>query len=333
MSFLLVLCQLAFASSLDIVEVAGPWGSPASTDATAVWWNPAGLARGEGTRFHSEGALLTAGIGWDRDDPFYGGTDSLRTAAVAPHIAVASDFGVDGLGVGLSLAVPYARAGQQADPIPFVRDYTGPIPFDNAAGRYHTRDAAIEVLQATLAAGYEVGIVSFGAGAGLQFSRWTADIDNVLIVDLNDEIEDLGQNPDYTDSMIEDPRYATTATFGDLRDTAFVFNVGVQVEPVEDVLLVSAAYHHSTSVDNTGDVQLQFACPPQSDAIGRFGAEAFGLCNTDIDAAASIAYGLPARMYGSVKLSPTPMLDLELMGGVVTWSRYKDFIIRFCYNI
>ncbi|MFT6161829.1 MAG: long-subunit fatty acid transport protein [Myxococcota bacterium] len=325
MFLLLAIANLASASSLDFIEVGGPWGSPNATDATAVWWNPAGLAAGTGTRFHAEGAGVFASIDWERDDPFYGGSDGLRTAAIAPYVGVATDLGIGGFGLGASLSVPFARAGKQANPIPFVRDYEGPIPFDGAAGRYHTRDAGIQVIQATLAAGYDFGPIAIGAGGGLMFSSWTANIDNVLIVDLFDEIQELNQDPGYTDDMIEDPRYATTAEFGDLRDTVFTFNLGIQAEPIPGLLTVSAAYHHSANLTHTGDVDLHFSCPPQDDTLGRFGSEAFGLCNTDVNAAASVSYGLPSRLYGGVKLTPTPMVDLEVMGGLVTWSRYTDF--------
>ena len=36
----------AQAASLDLLEVAGPFGTPTATDAAAVYWNPAGLAMG-----------------------------------------------------------------------------------------------------------------------------------------------------------------------------------------------------------------------------------------------------------------------------------------------
>lgn len=325
---LLALVSLASASSLDMVEIAGPWGSPNSTDGTAMWWNPAGLATGRGTRFHLEGAPLTGHVHYDRTDELYGGRTTLRQTTVVPFAGLATDLGVDGLGLGAAFAIPFARGGNQTDGIPFVRDYDGPVPFDGAPGRYHARRAQVQVAEAMIGGGYDFGRVSIGAGAALMFSSWQATLDNSLTVDLYDQITELrGTPPEYTDDMIEDPRYATTLDFGTLHATAFTFNVGTQVEVVPEKVQLAVAYHHSANTNHTGDLTMRFACPPQDDSLGRFGSEAFGLCNSDINAAGAVAYQLPSRLYGGVKISPTEMLDLELMGGLVTWSRFQDFDI------
>ena len=64
---LLLLSAFAHAANVDNLEIGGLWGSPGATDATALWWNPAGLAADTGTRVHLEGAPTLAGIKYDRD--------------------------------------------------------------------------------------------------------------------------------------------------------------------------------------------------------------------------------------------------------------------------
>jgi len=325
-SVLSLLVPLAAAGSLDTVEVGGAWGSPTATNATAMWWNPAGVAAGTGTRFLVEGAPTLAAIRYDRADANgYEGADTLDFFGVVPFAGFATDAGVSGLGLGAAVAMPFARAGRSRSKLPIARDYTGDIPVTDGVGRYSTRTGKIDALHIVLGGGWDLGRVAFGAGGALVLSSWTASLDNTTLPLLDGQIRDLGQVPDYTDAMMEDPSYATTLDFDVLRDTTFTFNAGVQVDAVPDTLTVGLSYVNGARTDNKGDVLLQFACPPQSDVLGRFGSEAFGLCNTDLRAAGRVQYRLPSRLSAGLHYTPTDTLALELMGGWVGWSTFQDF--------
>ncbi|MBW1879088.1 MAG: hypothetical protein JRJ84_12050, partial [Deltaproteobacteria bacterium] len=65
---LALLMAPAHGASLDNLEVGGPWGTPTADDATAVWWNPAGLAADKGTRIMVESAPTLATIEYERSD-------------------------------------------------------------------------------------------------------------------------------------------------------------------------------------------------------------------------------------------------------------------------
>ena len=117
---MLLLASLSLAASLDNIEIGGPWGTPTTTDGSAGWWNPAGFAAARGTRVFLEGGYITADFEFDRagDDM---GVDTYELSGIAPTIGVASDLGIDHLGpgrlgVGLILAVPYARGGAETSP-------------------------------------------------------------------------------------------------------------------------------------------------------------------------------------------------------------------------
>ena len=62
--------------------------------------------------------------------------------------------------------------------------------------------------------------------------------------------------------------------------------------------------------------------------LGRFGSEAFGLCDTEVDANGSVGYPLPARFNASVVVEPMERLRLEAMGGWVNWGKFQDFEIE-----
>lgn len=312
MWLLLTLLAPATAGSLDQLEVGGLFGTPATSDPTALWWNPAGVAAGSGTRFHLEGAPTLAQVDFDREDPNWGGHSDIALFGVLPFAGVASDLGIEGLGVGLALSVPMVRGGEALNP-------DGP-------SRTHLRTGNIQKIYLTAGGAYELADrVALGGTVSLIDSTWTAELDTESMTALYDQITDLGQDPGYTDADIEDPNYAARLRFGNLKDLAVTFGAGLRVEAVPERVVLSAAYHHGARIDNRGDVQLGFGCPPQEDTFGRFGAEAYGLCDATLAARARVGYDLPWRLQGGVAVEPVEDLKVELMVGHVGWSRYQDF--------
>jgi long-subunit fatty acid transport protein len=312
---MLLLVGSTLAASLDNLEIGGPWGTPTATDATAVWWNPAGVAAGEGTRIQLEGAPMFATVTFERDEP-HGGNDIYRLAGVVPYVGVVSDLTVPGLGLGLALAVPYARGGAEVN--------------EPGPGRYAMRDGDSRAIFGIVAAGYELADrVALGASFAVVRSTWTARVDQDTIPDLAHALEAQGEHPTYTDADLEDPDYAASLQFSELSDVTFTFGAGARVKIGERVE-AAVAYVHGADVTNTGDVTMYFQCPPDSDHLGYAGAQIAGVCTTGdnvFHADASVAYTLPSRVHGGVAVTPTPGLRLEAMGGWVGWSVYDDFDI------
>jgi long-subunit fatty acid transport protein len=318
---------VAGASSLDPVDVGGPFGSPTATDGTAAFWNPAGVAAGSGTRFHVEGAPTLATVHYDRVDPFgYEGTDTMRLTGVVPFVGVATDAGVDGLGLGLSMSLPFVRGASSTGDLPWVSEFAGDVPVTDSVGRYSARTARTDLILLLASGGWDFGPVAVGAGLGAGLNTWTATLDKTALPDLHDQIEELASSS-YTDEQIEHPDYGATLEFDPLRDVAVTFNVGVRAEPVPDRVAIGLSYLHGMRVDNRGDLNLHFGCPPQDDAIGRFGVESLGLCDSTLVADARVAYRLPGRLLGSVQVKPTDRVAIEVMGGFVPWSVFRDFEI------
>lgn len=313
--FGLLLLGSANAASLDYPQVSGPFGTPGSNDGTAAHWNPAGLAMGTGTRLHIEGAPTFASMNIDRDDTYFGGLDQFRLQAVVPFAGVATDFGVDGLGVGASVAVPFAQG-------------VGEGPDGSGSAKYHLQSGMIQAIFVTAAAAYSFSDrLSIGGGLIYVRSSWTATLHTEALTSLHDTIVNQGIDPGYDDSMIENPDYGAELALSHLSDDRISFNVGLQFKPIESVTL-SLAYTHGVTVDNRGPAEIRMGCPPQSDVIGRLGAESYGLCDATFDANASVSYRLPSRLNGSVVFQPDDVWRLELMGGWVNWSVYDQFTLK-----
>jgi long-subunit fatty acid transport protein len=317
LALLALLVSGADAASLDLIDVGGLWGTPNATDPTAVWWNPAALGAGSGgIQFLVEGAPTLANISFERTDPYYPGEDQFGFFGVVPFLGLSSDFGVDGLGVGVSFFVPYAASAKSKNE-------------GGGVGSYHIVDGGIQATQLNLAVGYQFAdIFSVGFGGGMLFSQYGAELDIESVTSLYDALEEIGLgDPIYDDSWVENPNYATRTFFGPMHGTGFVFNAGLHVQPTSK-LAISASYNHGTYVNHSGDVNLNFGCPDETeDSLGNLGAQLYGICNAIIDADGTIGYAYPGRVNAGIQFSPIEPLTLELMGAYVMWSQFTEFDI------
>jgi long-subunit fatty acid transport protein len=343
-SLFLALTTNAQAGSLDLLEVGGMWGTPAATNPTAVWWNPAGLAVASGTQILIESAPTFARAQHERTSPDYGpideenavdldgdgfpdtkydygGPDELKYSGFSPFAGVSTDFGVKGFGIGAAFFVPFAKEGESSYP--------------NGSGRYNVRGGGNKALYLSLASGYHIAdLVAIGASFSYVMNTWEADVDTEAYSALGPAYaEALSTDiPEtYQDGYIEHPGYTTNLKFDPLKDNTVTFGTGVYITPI-DMLGISIAYHHGIRVENTGDVTLGFSCPPTDDFPSAAAAGLTGLCTDQkgatIKGTSLIAYNLPSRLHGGILLEPVDMLRLELMGGWVHWSQFTDYEIH-----
>ncbi|MGH2668737.1 MAG: OmpP1/FadL family transporter, partial [bacterium] len=112
----------AYAGGFATARFGGERGHAATDHLTAIYYNPAGLAHGEGTRGAVEGLLAYRTVDYDRDPaaidnrgtgtPEDGvaanaGPAKLRNLLASPFVGVATDAGVEGLGLGLGFYAPF----------------------------------------------------------------------------------------------------------------------------------------------------------------------------------------------------------------------------------
>jgi hypothetical protein len=153
--------------------------------------------------------------------------------------------------------------------------------------------------------------------------------DQALLPDLADAIVAtapiLGQPQDlYPPSAVEDPNYLIRTDLGKLTGHGGAVQVGIWGKPT-DKLTLSASFYSGTKIVHEGPAHLDFGCPPESDPIGRAGAQSEGLCNAKVDAYATNTYWYPMRANFGIRYDPKPGTQVELMGGWVRWSQYHDF--------
>jgi long-chain fatty acid transport protein len=337
----------ASAASLDMIEVGGAYGTPAATNPSAVWWNPAGLAVRGGTQVLLEAAPTFGGVNVVRDNPNYGeltpfegfpdaydygGAERFSSIGVVPFLGVSSDLTVPGLGVGLGLYVPTAKAAN-------TDQEWGP-------NRFAARDASIRAVHLSAGASYRIReLVSLGVSASVVDSSFYASTDASVLPDLAWSVEGITGNsgvvdPIYQDGLIEDRAYSSTLSLGGqspdgghgaLRDRAVTFGAGVYVTPLEQ-LGISVAWNQGVSLVHEGDFSLAFQCPPEADVTGRNLAQDSGTCNTTVPGTAKVSYRLPSRLHLGVAWLPVERVRLELMGAWVGWGVQQDYAVTPLVN-
>jgi len=316
----LALLGSVHAGSLDNIEVGGPWGSPTATNPTALWWNPGAIAKSDGHELFLEAAPTRAVLSLDRDNP-NGGLDEVQLKGVVPFAGVTTSLGETGFGLGAGLAIPMARGGVSLN--------------ESGSGRYFLREGTIQTAAMILGGGYRwTDRFSIGVAGHLMHSSWSAKLDSETMPSLYDEIIHMDQTPNpsiYNDSNLENDRYSAALDIGPLVDTAWTWSVGVQAHPTDKIDL-GISYIHGLRLDHTGDATVNFDCPPPQDEVGRFGAESLGVCDTSMQAHASVGYNLPYRIHAGVGLRPSESVRLEAMGGFVGWSSFQDFELSV-YNV
>ncbi|MEQ1570280.1 MAG: outer membrane protein transport protein [Myxococcota bacterium] len=337
----------AHAASLDLIQVGGAWGTPAATNPTALWWNPAGLAVGAGKiQFIVEGAPTFATVTAARANPNYGqldptfgdagypttydysGTDTIKFNGVVPFVGVSTGI-IPGLGVGIGLAVPTARGGTSDQ--------------EWGANRFALRDAGIQAIDVMGGVSYDIlNKVSLGGAFHFVDSSYFANLDTSIFPDLAHSAEaQLGgaDLPVFQDGMQEDQAYSSTlvmggeegnAEHGALKDTAMTFGAGIYVHPIGKKLGISLAYTQGVRLDHEGDLTMKFQCAPDYVLAGavRLGMEQQGLCNSTIQGKGKVGYDLPSRVNFGVVVSPIDRLRAEVMGSYVMWSAFDDYEIH-----
>lgn len=350
---LLASLTAARAASLDLIEVGGAFGTPAATNPTALWFNPAGLAVAGGTQFFAEAAPTFARIAATRDNPDYGelppplssefptaydysGSETLGFTGVVPFVGASSDLGVKGLGIGIGLMAPTGVAATSSA--------------EDGASRYQLRDGAVQAVHLVGGAAYQLrDKVSLGAAFTVVDGSYYANLDTTTYPDLAwavaEELGGAAPPPSFQDGYAEHPGYATTLIFGGespggghgkLRDLATTFSVGLHVTPLREErrLGIAVSYNHGYRLDTEGDLTLRFRCPPSYDGVSRFGAETAGLCDpatgegSVLQGTGTIGFDVPGRVQLGVSSSPIDALRLEVMGAYVFWSVFTDYDIE-----
>lgn len=129
----------AYAGGFSTARFGGEHGHAAADHVTAIYYNPAGISLGEGTRIYVEGAFAYRTVDYDRDEGTIdspggatpdeaidanAGPAHLANVLASPFVGVVTDAGVKGLGLGLALYAPFGGQAEWDKSSVYGRDDT-----------------------------------------------------------------------------------------------------------------------------------------------------------------------------------------------------------------
>lgn len=188
----IVYSSSALASGFVVARFGGEHGHPTSDNLSAIYYNPAALTLGTGTRLMIDGTLAHRSVDYTRPEsaissPGVGtpndvlhvnaGTAQLRNFAGAPFFSIASDFGVPKLAVAFGFYAPFgggaswSKNGQVTDEQTLL--YPGA---QDGQQRWWSIDSSLKSIYLSLAVAYQLSDqVSFG----LSYNQVMTSIDTV----------------------------------------------------------------------------------------------------------------------------------------------------------
>lgn len=259
----------ASASGLLVARFGGEHGHPTTFNLSAIYYNPAGLSLLGGTRLMLDGTFAWRSLVFDRDpagidnvlaDPNVGtgtpagagvaansGKADLFNVLGSPFFGIATDFGVEGLGVGLAF---YAPLGGSTN-FPRVEghpDFPGSV---DGPARWWAIEGTLRALYVTTAASYRFPDLRLSIGAGF----------NVVISQMNTI---RARNSDGTDHLVSNGRLQEGRAIIDVSAVDVSVSAGLIWEPIDN-LYVGLSYQSQPGFGTsklTGDTTLVFGAGP-----------------------------------------------------------------------
>ncbi len=185
-----LLASPALAGGLVVARFGGEHGHPTADNPTAIYYNPAALSLGAGTRLFIDGTFAWRAYSYERPPEavgqvldgagqpggLQGGTPSgdgvransgkgdLFNVLASPFLGVATDFGVEGLGVGAAFYVPIGGQSKWNE----QDDVAGFPGAKDGSQRWWVTEGTIRSLYFTAAAGYRIKPARLSLGLGIN---------------------------------------------------------------------------------------------------------------------------------------------------------------------
>lgn len=224
---------VAAAAGFSSAEFGGVHGNVVTTDPTAIYFNPAGMALSEGTRFYAAGLGALRRGSWthaqapsEMSDPQGAAgadTGQARFSNLFGAPALALTTWLDRVALGAALYAPFGGSIHWDQNPRFVNDATFPGAADGVQ-RWHITDGSMSSLYLTLGAAMRFGPVSIGATGNLIRSA----VSNTFAKSFNSQ-------------QVVDPS-SEGRTVIDVSGFQASFGLGVMVEAIADRLWFGASY-------------------------------------------------------------------------------------------
>ena len=300
------------ASGFLVARFGGEHGNVTSDHITSLYYNPAGLALDTGTRLYIEGLFGYRSVGYDRPEGAIdnvvepgdseagtpveavsanAGSASLFNPVAAPFLAVASDFGVQNLGVAVGLSVPFGGSSQWDKNTAYEGDSLYPGAVDGVQ-RWTNIEGSAQSIYITAAGAYRIPAAKLSVGLGVNVVR-------TAVKTLR------ARNANGADHLLNGTGGLQEGRARlDVSGTHLSLAAGVNWQPMDN-LWIAASYQSRpgfTKSNLSGTLRTKLGAAAESEG--------------DIDA----TWALPDVARLGARYRPTPNIEVRAFGEFVRWS-------------
>lgn len=303
----LLLSLPAFASGFFVARFGGEHGHPTTDHLSSIYYNPAGLSLGKGTRLTIDANLAWRMFSYERpeaaidnifDDGDAAGTPrdavsanageaTLNNFIAAPFAAVASDFGIEGFSAAVGFYAPFGGASVY-DKSENLEMYPGAM---DGPQRWWAIEGTIRSVYITGAAAYRIKPLRLSVGLGLNIVK--SEVYTVR-----------ARNATGTDNLTSEGRALL-----DVSGTELALGAGLIWEP-KDGLFFGASYQSSP---NFGESELE------GTAKLSFGGGRDDVQNPDV----KYYQTLPEVWQFGMRWRMDPKNEVRLFGNYIPWSNLE----------
>jgi len=239
----------AHASGFAAARFGGEHGHPTTDNATAIYYNPAGIALSKGTHVFVDGTTALRWASYDRpstsvNNPMTldaapganNGKSTLFNGIVAPFIGATSDFGTDFFYGGLALYFPFGGSAVWDKNPAYSRSQQFPGAVDGTQ-RWYSIDGTIRSMYITGAFG--VNIRKIGLTLGMSASAIRSEVVTIR-----------ARNTDGTDDLLDpNGNLKEGRSYVDVHGWQGGFSVGATYNLLKkDKLFLGASYTSQPNV-------------------------------------------------------------------------------------
>jgi long-chain fatty acid transport protein len=294
----LLWAEPALASGFATARFGGEHGNPITSNATAVYYNPAGIAESEGVHIFLDGSLAFRSATWTHelaetdDDSVPGANDgeaTLFNVLAAPMLG--ASFKIADFALGAGVYVPFGGQASWDKNSDFEGDTQYPGPVDGVQ-RWSAIDGSIQSMFFTLAAAYRIRAIGLSVGASGNLIRSAVKTLRAREVTGGNTLASEGR------SLL------------DVSGLQASFGVGAMLEAMREKLWIGASYQARPNIaggmELTGTLRNNFTGTP------------------DPETRVSLYQDLPDIIRLGVRFKAADDLELRLFGDLTRWSAMKN---------
>lgn len=242
----LLCAETANASGFSVARFGGEHGNPVTTNPTAIYYNPAGLAESKGFHLFLDTNLAIRRASYkhtphpsdapEPPDAQGANTDKATLFNVLAAPMIGASYNYEGFAVGAGFYVPFGGTSIWDKNERFEDHPNYPGPYDGG-NRWYSLDGTIQSSYYTVAAAYK--IPSTGLSIGVSGNLVKSVVDTIR-----------ARNADGLNAVDTEGR-----TYVDVSGWQYSFGVGIMYEAIPKELYIGASYQSKPNV--SGGMELE----------------------------------------------------------------------------